>query len=898
MVVQFNIGYKTSYGENLFMRISEFDVQGKEIAKMLLKMQTTDGNVWKADATFNNESIAYIDYSYAVFYNGEEERNEWAVIPHRMAFTCRKALLYITTDIWMDDPVFSFFYSSAFTDCIYKRKLSLSKSTNYQSTLIIKTRASQLRKGQRLALCGSEGVLGAWDVRKSVPMVEHNYNEWEAVIDLSKLKQPAFYFKFVMFDESEPDQVIWEEGYNRFAVAMIAPATVDMFEYSEVKIYQKQWKAAGTVIPVFSLRSKDDFGVGDFGDLRKMIDWVAKTHQRVLQILPINDTTITHTWTDSYPYNSISVYALHPMYVDLRVLPQLKDAAKQKNYATLQKELNGLQQIDYERVNKAKFDYLEDLFAQEGKYTLDTEAFKMFFESNKEWLVPYAAFCYYRDKYGTSKFEQWPEHRSFDNKQREHLSIMGGKEFKQVAIYYFIQYILDKQMIEVHNHARNKGVILKGDIPIGISPDSVETWIEPYYFNLNGQAGAPPDPFSTNGQNWGFPTYDWDTMLKDHCKWWRNRLTKMAQYFDAYRIDHVLGFFRIWEIPINAVYGLLGQFSPSLGLTPEEINYFGLNFREELFTQPLITDWIVDKIFGKWADKVRKTYLDHMHDDRYKMKNEYDTQRKVEAAFAGKISDDDKCIRDGLYSLISNVLFLRDHKCPGYFHPRIAVQSDYVFSLLDDNEKKAFDRLYDDYYYERNNQFWYEKVMKKLPLLMQSTHMLACAEDLGMVPACLPWVMNELRILSLEIQSMPKNPYAEFSLLSSNPYRSVCTISTHDMPTLRGWWKEDSKRTQRYYNTVLCRSGDAPKDLSGTLARDIVQQHLMCPSMLCILSLQDWLSIDEKIRLADPDRERINIPANPHHYWRYRMHLNIEDLMKNEEFNGMIISLIDQVGIL
>lgn len=894
MVVQFNIGYKTSYGENLFMRISEFDVQGKEIAKMLLKMQTTDGDVWKADATFNNESIAYIDYSYVVFNNGEEERNEWTVVPHRMEFTFRKALLYMANDIWVDDPVFSFFYSSAFTDCIFTRKLSLSRPSNYQSTLVMKTRAPQLRKGQRLALCGSEEALGAWDVRKSVPMVEHNYNEWVAVIDLSKLKQLAFDFKFIMFDEKYPDQVIWEEGYNRSGVATIAPATVDMVEYSEVKIYQEQWKAAGTVIPVFSLRSKDDFGVGDFGDLCKMIDWVAKTHQRVLQILPINDTTVTHTWTDSYPYNSISVYALHPMYADLRMLPQLKDGTKQKTYAALQKELNNLQQIDYERVNKAKLDYLKDLFAQEGKYTLDTEAFKMFFESNKEWLVPYAAFCYYRDKYGTSKFEQWPEHRSFDHKQREHLSTMGSKDFKQVAIYYFIQYILDKQMIEVHNHARNKGVILKGDIPIGISPDSVETWVEPYYFNINAQAGAPPDPFSTNGQNWGFPTYDWDTMLKDHCKWWRNRLTKMAQYFDAYRIDHVLGFFRIWEIPINAVYGLLGQFSPSLGLTPEEINYFGLNFREELFTQPFITDWIVDKVFGKWADKVREIYLDHVHNDIYKMKSEYDTQRKVEAAFTGKTSDDDKCIREGLYSLISNVLFLRDHKCSGYFHPRIAVQSDYVFNILNENEKEAFNRLYDNYYYERNNQFWYEKAMKKLPLLMQSTRMLACAEDLGMVPACLPWVMNELRILSLEIQSMPKNPFAEFSLLSSNPYRSVCAISTHDMPTLRGWWKEDNQRTQKYYNTVLCRSGEAPKDLSGALARDIILQNLMSPSMLCILSLQDWLSIDEKIRLADPDRERINIPANPRHYWRYRMHLNIEDLMKNEKFNELIISLIDQ----
>jgi len=898
MVVQFNIGYKTAYGENLFIRISEFDNEGKQIAKTVVKMRTDDGDVWKADATFDNEGIAYIDYSYVVYEKGEEERCEWAEIPHRLEFSCRKALLYITTDIWTDISPSSFFYSSAFTDCVFPRKLALSEPTNYRSTMVMKTRAPQLRKGQRLAICGSDKALGEWDTKKAIPMVEHNYNEWVASIDLSTLDMSAFNFKFVVLDDNDPGKVIWEEGFNRFGIATVAPATVDVNEYSEVEIYQKRWKAAGTVIPVFSLRSKGGFGVGDFGDLCKMIDWVAKTRQRVLQILPVNDTSITHTWTDSYPYNSISIYALHPMYADLRALPQLDDAAKRKTYAALQKELNALPQIDYERVNNAKLDYLKDLFAQEGKHTLATKAFKTFFESNKEWLVPYAAFCYYRDKYGTSKFSQWPEHRTFDDKQREHLSTTSDKSFKLVAFYYFVQYILDKQMTEAHAHARDKGIILKGDIPIGISPDSVEAWIEPYYFNLNGQAGAPPDPFSANGQNWGFPTYNWDTMLKDHCKWWVNRFTKMAQYFDAYRIDHILGFFRIWEIPINAVHGLLGQFSPSLGLTPDEIEYFGLSFREELFTQPFITDWIVDKIFGKWADEVRKTYLDCTHDDMYKMKSAYDTQRKVEAAFAGKTTDDDKCIRDGLYSLISEVLFVRDHKKAGYFHPRIAVQLDYVFEMLNDNEKAAFNRLYDDYYYERNNQFWYDQAMKKLPTLTQSTRMLACAEDLGMVPACVPWLMNDLRILSLEIQSMPKNSSIRFSLLSSNPYRSVCTISTHDMPTLRGWWREDRQRTQAYYNTVLCRSGEAPKELSGELARDIVMQHLMCPSMLCILSLQDWLSIDEKIRLDDPDKERINIPANPRHYWRYRMHLNIEDLMKNDEFNGMVTSLIDQASIL
>ena len=218
------------------------------------------------------------------------------------------------------------------------------------------------------------------------------------------------------------------------------------------------------------------------------------------------------------------------------------------------------------------------------------------------------------------------------------------------------------------------------------------------------------------------------------------------------------------------------------------------------------------------------------------------------------------------------------------------------YARLDEGEKYNFNRLYNDYFYRRNNRFWYHEAMKKLPRLTQATRMLVCAEDLGMVPDCVPWVMNELRILSLEIQSMPKEDKVRFGHLSRNPYRSVCTISTHDMPTLRQWWDEDEERTQDYFNTMLYRGGAAPHPLPGWLAKDIVSRHLTSPSMLCLLSLQDWLSIDEHLRLPDQNAERINIPANPRHYWRYRMHLTIEQLLAADDFNETIRTLITQSG--
>ncbi len=894
MKVKFFIDYQTNYGEEIMLTTH---VNGDREKRARHALVTTDGKTWTYEVNFTGKDCRYIDYYYSVEAGGNELRHEWLVVPHRLELVATKGSRYIVYDHWNDIPEDSYLYSSAFTDCVASRPLTMSEPIEAERTVRIKVRAPQLRHGERLALTGEDPALGGWSVIAPVKMVEHSHNEWVATIDATQLKSNTLVFKFVSLDaEDNEPYPVWEEGDNRTIVLPeMKKGDVVVYELDQAYFGFYPCKMAGTVVPIFSLKSEGSFGVGDFGDLKSMVDWVAATHQRALQVLPINDTTITKTWTDSYPYNSISIYALHPQYADLRQLPALKNANRRKHYEKLQKELNALPQIDYERVNNAKHEYLHELFAQEGAEMMKSEAFKSFFKNNEHWLVPYAAFCHFRDLYGTATFSEWPDHHELDDKTRASMANPRTKIYKEVAYWYFVQFILDQQMRGAHEYARSKGVILKGDIPIGISRDGVEAWVEPKYFNLNGQAGAPPDAFSANGQNWGFPTYNWDEMLKDGCSWWVKRFTKMAEYFDAYRIDHVLGFFRIWEIPIEAVHGLLGQFSPSQGMSREEIAGYGLQF-QDYFTEPFIAHWVVNRVFGRLADKVRAEYLDHSHDDIYHLKEEYNTQRKIEAAFKGKDSDDDKWIRDGLMALVSDVLFVRDRKNPDLFHPRIAVQHDFIYEALYDSDKAAFNRLYNDYYYRRNNEFWYHEAMKKLPKLVQATRMLVCAEDLGMVPDCVAWVMNELRILSLEIQSMPKDDKLRFGNLDANPYRSVSTISTHDMPTLRQWWDEDWDTTQAYFNEVLHREGPAPHPLPDWLASDIVRNHLNCPSMLCLLSLQDWLSIDESLRLHDANAERINIPANPRHYWRYRMHMTIEQLMNSVDFNNKVKIFITQSG--
>ena len=788
MKLLFNLEYQTTFGENLVLNIQQEDE--KVVGH---KMSTFDGCHWFVEITNKLKVGTVLKYYYSVLRGEAELRHEWMVEAHQLELVGKKTDHYTVYDHWIDIPEDAYLYSSAFTDCVIPSECKPCSQSNNVRTLIIKVRAPQLRIGEHLAMVGEPAVLGAWDTQKAVPMTEHAPHEWVACLDATNLPIGYFEFKFIVLGTESENTVLWEQGENRcIDVPNMGDKEALVYELSQANFSIYPWKGAGTVIPIFSLRSEGSFGVGDFGDLKLMVDWAAKTEQRFIQVLPINDTNMTGTWQDSYPYNCISIYALHPQYTDFRQLPEIKDKETKAQFETLRQELNSLPQIDYERMFKAKLDYLHVLFEQEWKRVKATKSYKEFYNNNKEWLEPYAQFCVNRDKEG------------------------------QVEFWYYVQYNLDQQMRAAHEYARKHRVVLKGDIPIGISRDGVEAWVEPKYFNLNGQAGAPPDPFSADGQNWGFPTYNWDEMLKDGCQWWVRRFRKMAEYFDAYRIDHVLGFFRIWEIPMPEKSGLMGQFAPALGLSREEIEGYG--------------------IYG--------------HDD----------------------------------------LFLVDHKRSDRWHPRIAVQYQEAYERLNDGEKYNFNRLYNDYFYRRNNQFWYQEAMKKLPRLTQATRMLCCAEDLGMVPDCVPWVMNELRILTLEIQTMPKDPNIRFGKLSHNPYRSVCTFSTHDMPTLRQWWDEDWEQTQAYYNGPLRRSDAAPHPLPGWLAKDIVSRQLTSPSMLCLLSLQDWLSIDEKLRLPDQNAERINIPVNPRHYWRYRMHLTIEQLLQSDGLNETIQTLIVQSG--
>ena len=746
-----------------------------------------------------------------------------------------------------------------------------------------------------LALAGEGDALGNWDVKQAIRMNDANFPEWEANIDINLLKD-AFEYKFVILKKDTSEVVAWEMCNNR----RLELAPYKGYEYVVVSGMRfvnplQPWKCAGTAIPTFSVRTEEDFGVGDFIDLKKMVDWCKMTGQKVLQLLPINDTTMTGTWTDSYPYNANSTFALHPMYIRLSAVGKLKNKERQEYYDNLGRELNQLADVDYERVNNGKKEFLREIFVEKAASVQREKAYKTFVSENEYWLKPYAAFCLLRDMNGTPEMDKWGEYSVYNQEKVDRLCAENDKEIRFV---YFVQYHLDKQLKDVRNYAHQQGVVLKGDIPIGISRTSADAWQYPHLFYMDCQAGAPPDDFSILGQNWGFPTYNWEEMAKDGFAWWKARFRKMAEYFDAYRIDHVLGFFRIWQIPMNAVHGLLGTFNPAMPYSVEELrNNYDFWINPEVQARPFIMEWLLTDFFGEFTAEAKERFLNDLGYGRYELKEFVDTQKKVVEYFAKEEKNDkNDRLENALLGLLDDVLFIEDATEKGKYHPRISGQHTYSYRALSEYEKWCYDRLYNDFFYRRHNEFWYGKAMWKLPPLLDSNSMLTCAEDLGMIPDCVPAVMDELQILALEIQRMPKDPKVEFGNTWSYPYYSVCTTSTHDMPGIRAWWESDKAMSQRFYNNVLHEGGEAPYFAEPWICSKILDLHLNSPAMLCVLPLQDWLSIDGSLRRKNPNEELINIPAISRHYWKYRMHITVEQLMSETSFNDSLINMINHSG--
>ena len=889
MLVHFHIHYIPNHGEVLMLNGSAPET-GCWQEDRALEMQHQGDGYWHLPVNINNVNV--LEYRYFVRENGQTKRREWGE-NHRVGLPENTDLCTLY-DFWQPETDMSFLYTSAYTDSLLAIDHSCPETEYAPDRIILKVQAPFVKKGQCIGISGDINLLGQWKSGKALKLQSNRFPEWSITLNAKTLPESCTY-KFVVIDQLTGEIVGWEWGEPR---SLFTPRCMDrqMLMHSGMvyRFQEAPWKGAGVAIPVFSLRSENSWGCGDFGDLKKMTNWAEMTGQQMIQVLPINDTTLTNTWRDSYPYNAISIFALHPIYTSIKELPPLKSKKAMLSYEAKRQALNALPEMDYEKVIQLKWKYFQDLFKQEGNTVFETEDYKTFFEKNGYWLVPYSAFCYLRKSLNSHDFRNWGEYATYHPEKIQDLCHPKQKWFKDIAIHYFIQYQLHVQLCNAKAYAHAHSVILKGDVPIGISRYSVEAWTESSLFNMEVQVGAPPDGFSVKGQNWGFPSYNWERMKAGGLDWWKRRFQKMADYFDAYRIDHILGFFRIWEIPMHSVEGLLGSFSPALPLSREEIEINGFDFDEKTMTEPYITKDLIKHLFGKSSGEIKKTYLQKCENGRYQLKANVETQQKINALF-GK-TDENVKLRNSLFSLCNEVLFVKDSKNSHLFHPRILGTNTECYKSLSPNQKTAFDQLYLNFFYVQNVEFWKIKALEILPTLISSTRMLVCGEDLGMIPYCVPEVMQKLGILSLEIQRMPKRYGSLFENLNSIPYQSVCTTSTHDMNPIRAWWLENPKNTQQYYHQVLWEKGHAPKDCTPEIAEQIIRLHLESPALWVILPWQDWMSFDGNLRLPDPNAERINIPENPENYWRYRMHISLEKLLKETGFNNAIKEMVQRSG--
>ncbi|MDR2292911.1 MAG: 4-alpha-glucanotransferase [Prevotellaceae bacterium] len=871
MRLKLHIHYITKFGENLFVKI-----ENREFA-----MHYAGSGFWSVEISEIGKSS--IKYFYFVKDSaGKETASEWRK-NHTLKLN-HSTEVYEIHDIWYGIGNAQPFYSAAFTNIVNKRNKKKCNDEIHEKILEFRVNAPTISKENSLAITGNGNISGNWiNVLK---MHDDEFPLWKIKIDAAKLQFP-FEFKFVLVENKTDKIIAWEEGNNRRFYA-------NNFSHNEHKIYEfetslanvNSWRGAGTAIPVFSLRTENSCGAGDFCDLKIFVDWLKKTGQVLLQILPVNDSCAFFDHRDSSPYNAISMYALHPVYINLQEMGKLS-GENQLKYEKIKNRLNKLKSVDYAKVIKVKWMFFKELFRLNGNDCLESASFKQFFNENSFWLKPYAMFCVLRDKFKTPDFNTWKNYENFKNINTHKFE---KEHEKAIRFYFFLQYHADRQMKSASKYAHKNGIILKGDIPIGIARNSVETWTEPEYFNLENQAGSPPDAFATKGQNWEFPTYNWNKIHEDSYSLWIKRLKKMAEYFDAFRIDHILGFFRMWEIPLQSLQGLLGRFNPAFPYSAQELQQCRLPINSA-YLKPCFRYDFICKMFAEKANCVIQTFFDKTDNDILQFKPDFDTQRKIDNFFKNKHDEQTETLKSALFSLINDVLFIEDEYKKNHFHPRIAAQSSTAYRQLDNTKKQIFNSIYDEFYYSRNNELWKSEAMKKLPALIGATNMLACCEDLGMRPDCVPEIINRLQIMSLEIQRMPKNRNADFGNAATWSYHSVCTTSTHDTSTLRCWWKEDRTKIQKYYNEILHLHGEAPVTCSGAIIEMILTEHLKSPSLFAVFPLQDWLAVDENIRRKNEDEERINIPANISNCWQYRMHITIENLMKEDDFNAKIKKL-------
>lgn len=753
-----------------------------------------------------------------------------------------------------------------------------------------------------VCVVGDCEALGNGDINRALALDHSSTPNWTVVIPLHPHVTHVKYRYLikragnVVAQEHAERSLQLNDGDTQFLRRGAGQAGLVVAPCERAFVFEDVWKGAGVALPVFAIRSKEGCGVGEFCDLNGVVDFCVRGGYKLLQLLPINDTACHNSVKDTYPYSAVSSFALHPQYLNIEALGEMP-ADMMDEYRAERERLNQCDTIDYLRMMDVKQRFIRRMYKMQKNEFLESKAFTQWFQKNQDWLVPYALFRFFMEVNGTSDYESWGARSSISIETMQKLASPHSFHFEYLGVVYYTQYHLHKQLLAASEYAAKNQVVFKGDLPIGVNRHCVDTWVNPHLFRLDMQAGAPPDFFSTHGQNWLFPTYDWEAMKKDNYGWWRARLGHMANYFHAYRIDHILGFFRIWEIPRSFRTGMSGRFYPAHAISRGELESMGL-WDIDRYIKPYVRDGLLQELFGDSWWKIKERFFEPLYHDRLQFREEYNTEKKAEAALAATPDMPESERKYGefvtkqLFTLFNNVCLLQDVEDPDMFHPRFHLHDTSSYAELpDDQWKSALHRLHEDYMHKRQDELWKRNGLERLPMMKSASDMLVCGEDLGMIPNCVPSVMTETGILSLAVQRMPAGD-EEIGNPAEYKYECVATTSSHDTSTFRGWWEEipDDMRA-RYWHAHMHRDGTPPAQCTAEIVEWAVTDHLKCPAMWTIFPVQDLLGMDAKLRRSDVKAEQINDPSNPDHVWNFRLHVSMEEIMNNTSFMDKLASL-------
>ena len=833
-----------------------------------------DGSTWEIEWNVSNRSEIEVEYNFVVLRGGEMVRVEPPTMPHHLRFSpgqTRRDILI--EERWIDPHPLHRLSREPLAEWLRRENDELLTYPRWRagsSYAVVRTPYVEELYGN-LFLVGDSPEFGEWDPHQGVPL---SLSRSGFSVEMPPDKSLEFKLVYI----SDEGVVEWEQGPNRrWNGRKVSPKAIEavyleppVFAGVESRVQYPHFK--GTAVPLFSLRSESSYGCGDFQDAQLFLRWLHRSGQRVLQLLPIYDTNFHYSAADSYPYDCISTFGINPIYLDVRRLPHYIESDERKAWEAEARRLNALTAVDYMSVKRLKDHVIDHSFGLWYPSRNEDEGFQSFFARYQDQLLPYALFCVYRDRHPGVPVAEYPALEGCMKQWKDAETMEGVSVSASVYRYLYVQYQLYSQLSELRREAERLQIILKGDLPIGVGMNSVEVWQDPTLFHTSLLAGAPPDAFSTVGQCWGFPTYNWEKMREDGYQWWRRRLQTMDRYFSAVRIDHILGFFRIWSIPVHAVNPCVGYFVPSIGYSEEVVRErLGVEEIESLLT-PLLSPAVAEEIWGELLEEALKVHCLEKISDFYRWLS-IDPDQIPER------------LRDAYRRTSGEVFLVKDQE--GILHPRVMPSQTYRIRELEPSLRDRIYALHDEYFYHRNEDLWRSTALERLYTLVRGTDMLVCAEDLGMVPGVVPQVLHDLEILSLEVVRMPKGPGSAIVRPSEIPYLSVITTSTHDTASLRGWWMGLSDEIK---HEVAANYPD-PDGGTDPSPEGLVRGLSRTSALLRILPLQDWFVLTGHGKDVSPELEQINRPEEPHHVWSYRMPGTLESLLGDEPLISAIVRL-------